>query len=314
MKKWNWLALLLAAILCFGFPLSALGEDARPLRIVCTSFPCYDFARAVAGDQGEIQLLIKPGAEVHSYEPTPSEVLAIASCDLFVYIGGESDAWVRSILDSFGGDAPRTLRLFDCVEGIEEEEQESMTLADGHDHGAEETEYDEHIWTSPVNAAAMVRFLGDALCALRPEDAEAFAERAERYAAEIMDLDAEIRETVDSAARRELIFADRFPFLYFVREYGLDYRAAFPSCAAESEPSAKTLADLIERVRADGIPAVYTIELSSGRTAQAISEETGAKVLTMQSIQNVSEADFSAGETYLSLMRRNLEALREGLN
>ena len=314
MKKWNWLALLLAAILCIGFPLSALGEDARPLRIVCTSFPCYDFARAVAGDQGEIQLLIKPGAEVHSYEPTPSEVLAIASCDLFVYIGGESDAWVRSILDSFGGDAPRTLRFFDCVEGIEEEEQESMTLADGHDHGAEETEYDEHIWTSPVNAAAMVRFLGDALSALRPEDAEVFSERAERYAAEIMDLDDEIRKMVDSAARRELIFADRFPFLYFVREYGLDYRAAFPSCAAESEPSAKTLADLIERVRADGIPAVYTIELSSGRTAQAISEETGAKVLTMQSIQNVSEADFSAGETYLSLMRRNLEALREGLN
>ena len=314
MKKWNWLALLLAAILCFGFPLSALGEDARPLRIVCTSFPCYDFARAVAGDQGEIQLLIKPGAEVHSYEPTPSEVLAIAGCDLFVYIGGESDAWVRSILDSFGGDAPRTLRFFDCVEGIEEEEQEGMTLADGHDHGAEETEYDEHIWTSPVNAAAMVRFLGDALCALCPEDAEEFAERAERYAAEIMDLDDEIRETVDSAARRELIFADRFPFLYFVREYGLDYRAAFPSCAAESEPSAKTLADLIERVRADGIPAVYTIELSSGRTAQAISEETGAKVLTMQSIQNVSEADFSAGKTYLSLMCRNLEALREGLN
>lgn len=314
MIKWKRFALLLAMVLCATFPMSARGEGAQPLRIVCTSFPCYDFARAVAGDRGEIQLLIKPGAEVHSYEPTPSEVLSIAECDLFVYIGGESDAWVRSILDSFGNAAPRTLRFFDCIEGIEEEEKEGMTLADGHDHGAGEVEYDEHIWTSPVNAAAMVNALRDALCAIRPEAADAFAGNAERYADGIMELDGEIRATVDSAARRELIFADRFPFLYFVREYGLEYCAAFPSCAAESEPSAKTLAYLIERVKTDGIPAVYTIELSSGRTAQAISEETGAKVLTMQSIQNVSEADFSAGENYLTLMRRNLEALREGLN
>lgn len=314
MKMKNLLAMAMAVILCIGFPACALGAGEQPLRIVCTSFPCYDFARAVAGTEGEIQLLIKPGAEVHSYEPTPAEVLSIAECDLFVYVGGESDAWVHSILDSFGNDAPGTLRFFDCVEGIEEDTQEEMSLEDGHEHGSEGTQYDEHIWTSPVNAAAMVRFLKDALSDIRPEAAETFAENAERYAGEIMEIDSEIREVVNSAARRELIFADRFPFLYFVREYGLDYSAAFPSCAAESEPSAKTLAHLIERVKADGIPVVYTIELSSGRTAQAIAEETGVKVLTMQSIQNVSESDFSAGETYLGLMRRNLEALREGLN
>ena len=313
MKKNFWQAVLLLIVLCVAFPACAYGENARPLRIVCTSFPCYDFARAVAGGE-EIQLLIKPGAEVHSYEPTPAEVLSIAQCDLFVYIGGESDAWVRSILESFGSDAPQTLRFFDCVEAIEEEEQEEMTFAGGHDHDEDGAEYDEHIWTSPVNAAAMVGALRDALCEICPERSDAYSVNAEAYIGEIMEIDSAFREVVDGAARRELIFADRFPFLYFVREYGLSYSAAFPYCAAESEPSAKTLAYLIERVREDGIPAIYTIELSSGRTAQAISEETGAEILTMQSVQNVSEADFSAGESYISLMRRNLEALREGLN
>lgn len=300
-------ALLLALALCMGVACAEAGG----LSIVCTSFPCYDLARAIAGERAEIRLLIKPGAEVHSFEPTPADVLAIADCDLFLYIGGESDAWVLDILESFGEDAPRALRFFDCVEALEEEEVEGMTVSGAHEH---EHEYDEHIWTSPVNAAAMLDTLEAELCEIDASGAEAYRARAAAYRAEIMEIDAQIREIVDGAARRELIFADRFPFLYFAREYGLDYYAAFPSCAAESEPSAKTLAFLIERVRADGVPAVYTIELSSGKTAKAICEETGAKQLCLHSIQTLSEADFSAGETYVSLMRRNVEALREGLN
>lgn len=310
------LKLSLALLLALALSACAAGvseSDAAKLSIVCTSFPCYDFARAVAGVAAEIRLLIKPGAEVHSYEPTPTDVLEIAQCDLFVYVGGESDVWVEDILASFEDDAPQTLRFFDCVEALEEEEKEGMTLPGegGQDDGVE---YDEHIWTSPVNAAAMVGAMRDALCALRPEQSTAFEGSAQAYIDRIMEIDAEFRAVVDSADRREMIFADRFPFLYFAREYGLDYYAAFPSCAAESEPSAKTLAFLIDRVRRDGIPAVYTIELSSGRTAQAIADETGAKILTFYSAQNLSETDFAAGETYVSLMERNVAVLQEGLN
>ena len=299
-------ALLLALTACaLGTAHAAEGKRS----IVCTSFPCYDIARAVAGDRAEIQLLIKPGAEVHSFEPTPSDILSLAGCDLFAYVGGESDAWVTDILSSFGGDAPRTLRFFDCVEGIEAE----------HDHGAEhehhdEVEYDEHIWTSPVNACAMVNAMADALCEIDAENEALYRENASAYISEIEALDAQIRDVVANAARREVIFADRFPLLYFAREYGLDWCAAFPSCSSESEPSAKTIAALIDQVVMDKIPVIYVLELSNGRTAQAISAETGAQVRTFYSMQNVTESDFAAGETYVSLMQRNIAALQEGLN
>lgn len=293
---------LAAALLLSGTALAGETPD-----IVCTNFPCYDFARAVTGGMANLHLLIKPGAEVHSYEPTPADIIAIADCDLFIYIGGESDAWVEDILSSFGDDAPDTLRMFDCVEVVEE--------ADDHEHdGTHEHEYDEHIWTSPVNAQKMVRAIADKLADDFPQYGDDWSANADSYIDEIGKLDAQFRDVVSQAARREMIFADRFPFLYFVREYGLDYVSAFASCASESEPSAKVMMDLIDRVRSDGVSAIYTIELSGGKTARAIAEETGAEILCFHSIQNVSESDFSAGETYLTLMTRNLEALKEGLN
>lgn len=294
-------------VLCivFVFSFSGFALAGEYPNVVCTSFPCYDFARAVMGDKvGSLEMLIKPGAEVHSYEPTPADIMAIAGCDLFIYVGGESDAWVEDILSSFGSDAPKSLRLINCVEQIEAEHGHE------HDHG----EYDEHIWTSPVNAACLVQAVADALCESHGWFADSWQANADAYIAEIEALDRQFRDVAEGAVRREMIFADRFPFLYFAKEYGLDYVSAFPSCAAESEPSAKTMMQLIERVKKDGVPVIYTIELSSGKTARTISEETGAKILTFHSVQNLTEADFNAGETYLSLMQRNLEAMREGLN
>ena len=310
------LALLAALVLAASLAgcargISEAGETGP--RIVCTSFPCYDFARAVLGSDAGLTLLIKPGAEVHSYEPAPPDVRAIAECDLFICIGGESDVWADDVLATFGADAPRQLRLIDSVEAVEEQEIEGMTVhAEAGDSG--EIEYDEHVWTSPVNAERMVAAVRDALCALLPERSGELEANARAYLDEIADIDAQLRALVDGAARRELVFGDRFPFLYLAREYGLTCWAAFPSCAAESEPSARTLAFLIEKIREDGIPAVYQIELSRGLTAQTIAEETGAQVLTLQSAQNLSEADFAAGATYVSLMRENIEALRKGLN
>lgn len=280
---------------------------AERLSVVTTDFPCYDFARQVAGERADVTMLIKPGAEVHAYDPTPSDILAIGGADLFVCVGGESDAWVEGILGSFGGDAPATLRLMDFVDDLIEEDGD-----DGHAH--EGPEYDEHIWTAPSNAAKMVAAIGEALGGVDPENAGAYAAAAGEYIAQIEALDAEIASVVDNGARRELIFADRFPFLYFARAYGLEYLAAFPSCTADTEPSAQTVMALIERVAGGGIPAVYTIELSTQSIARTVAEETGAEILTMQSCQTVSQADFDAGATYVSLMRENVEALRKGLN
>ena len=301
-KMKNILSLLLVVLLML--PACALAAD--DLSIVCTSFPCYDFARAVLGDADDIRLLIKPGSEVHSYEPTPADVLAIAGCDLLVYVGGESDAWVRDILSSFGDEAPETLRFFDCIEALQESEH-------AHDHDAQ-AEYDEHIWTSPVNAMAMVSALEERLAQLNPDEAELYAANAGAYTAEIEQIHNEILSVLETAGRREMIFADRFPFLYFAREYGISWQAAFDSCSSESEPSAKTMMALIDHILRSDVPVVYTIELSSQKTAKTIADETGVEICTFHSIQNVTEEDFSAGESYLTLMRKNVEALRKGLN
>lgn len=276
------------------------------ISIVCTSFPCYDFARAVAGESAQVRLLIKPGAEVHSYEPTPADVLAIADCDLFVYVGGESDTWVEDILDTFGEDGPRQLRFFDCVEALEEAEHEGE-----HDHAAE---YDEHIWTSPKNAVRMVKAMQDELCAIMPGMSEKLQANAQAYIDQIEEIDAAFERVVESGKRREMIFADRFPFLYFAKEYDIEWYAAFDSCSSESEPSAKTMMELLNRILEDDIPVVYTIELSNEKTAKAIADETGVEICTFYSVQNVTEADFSAGESYVSLMLKNVAALERGLN
>ena len=294
-----------AIIMCICLVCSlSISFAENKLSIVCTSFPCYDFVRAVAGEHANIQLLIKPGAEVHSFEPTPAHVMAIADCDLFVYVGGESDAWVLDILESFGKEAPQTLRFFDCVEAIETE----------HEHDHDDHVYDEHIWTLPRNASIMISALENALCSIDEEYSAEYSANAHAYQAEIAKIDEEITGVLNQAARREMIFADRFPFLYFADAYDIEWYAAFESCSSESEPSAKTIAQLIDRIIRDDIPVVYKLELSSGKTAQTIMEETGAKVLVFHSIQNVSEDEFAAGESYVSLMRKNIEALKEGLN
>ena len=280
---------------------------AQAAEIVTTSFPCYDFARQIAGDAAQVRMLIRPGTEVHSYEPTPADILAIGDSDLFVAIGGESDAWIDGILGSMGGGAPRSIFLMDSVEALEEEEVEG----DEHHH---ETELDEHIWTSPKNALKMLRALETAMCEAIPGQAEAFHANADAYAAQIADIDARLTEMIGNAKRREVIFADRFPFLYLAHDYGLTYEAAFSSCTSETEPSAQTLVRLIRAIQADGIPAVYTIEMSNGAIARTLAEETGVEILSMHSAQTVTQAEFDAGESYVSLMEKNLAALERGLN
>ena len=302
MKKIIALTAVCLAVMLGGF---AMAEE---LQIVTTSFPCYDFARQVAGENAQVTMLIRPGTEVHAYEPTPADILTIGGADLFIYIGGESDVWADDILASFGGDAPQCVRLMESVEALEEEHAE----AEAHDHG--ELELDEHIWTSPKNAVQMVRAVESALCAARPEAAEEFHANAEVYAGEIEQIDQALEQIAANGARRELVFADRFPFLYMAHDYGLSYCAAFSSCTTDTEPSAQTMVKLIETIQKDGIPVVYTIEMSTGAIARTLAEETGVEVLELHSVQTVRQSEFDAGETYVSLMWKNLAAIEKGLN
>ena len=309
------LALTLAVGLC-GCADRQKAEDGR-LQVVCSVFPYYDFARQIGGDDVDVTLLVAAGKETHSFEPTPLDVITLSQADVFLYNGGESEAWVDDILSAAGENIAVTLPLMSQVSALAEEWAEGMEGAhDEHDHethDSDDIEYDEHVWTSPVLAKALCRAICDALCQADPAHQEDYQARLTDYLAQLDQLDAAFREVVEAGHRRLLVFGDRFPLLYFCKEYGLDYRAAFHGCASDTEPSLATLKYLIDKVEDEKIPVVYTIELSSRKVADAIAETTGAKVLTFHSCQTVSRAEFDGGATYLSLMERNVKALREGL-
>ncbi len=309
------LALTLAVGLC-GCADRQKVEDGR-LQVVCSVFPYYDFARQIGGDDVDVTLLVAAGKETHSFEPTPLDVITLSQADVFLYNGGESEAWVDDILSAAGENIAVTLPLMPQVSALAEEWAEGMEGAhDEHDHethDSDDIEYDEHVWTSPVLAKALCQAICDALCQADPAHREGYQARLTDYLAQLDGLDAAFREVVEAGHRRLLVFGDRFPLLYFCKEYGLDYRAAFHGCASDTEPSLATLKYLIDKVEDEEIPVVYTIELSSRKVADAIAETTGAKVLTFHSCQTVSRTEFDGGATYLSLMEQNVEALREGL-
>ncbi len=288
------------------------GADDGKLNIVTTIFPPYDFARAVAGGKADVTMLIDPGAEVHSYDPTPGDMIAIESCDMFIYIGGENEAWVDTVLESLNTEGMTILRLMDYVTPVEEETVEGMQAAEKE--GAEqEAEYDEHIWTSPRNAISMINAIADALGAIDSANAAVYAQNAQNYTAQIASVDEQIKTIVDKALRKLIIVADRFPFRYLVEEFGLDYYAAFNGCSSESDVSAGTLAFLIDKVKEYGVKYVYYIEFSNQQVAKAVCEQTGAQMLLLHSCHNVTRNDFDAGVTYLSLMQGNAINLEKGL-
>ncbi len=306
-------------------PGTAGSEDSGKIRAVATIFPQYDFLRQIGGDHLELTMLLKPGAESHSFEPTPADMITVSQSDLFVYVGGDSDAWVETILESVDVSEKEIVTLMDCVETVAEEDVEGMeTHGHAHDHededptaadgDHEEAEQDEHVWTSPRNAVRIVEKLRDALIAVDPENAGDYTQNAADYIDRLNRLNQEFQETVDTAKRHTILLGDRFPFRYLADAYGLDYYAAFPGCSSESEASAKTIAFLIDKVKEEKIPVVFSIELSNEKMTDSICEATGATKLQLHSCHNVTRDDFEQGITYLDLMERNVQALKEALN
>ena len=307
-------ALALSLAGCGGEPV----EEDTGISVVATVFAPYDFARELVGDNGTVSMLLPPGSEAHSYEPTPKDIIEIQNCDVFIYVGGVSDAWVEDVLESVG-EGVRAVTLMDCVELLEEETVEGMESEEGghdhagHDHG-NEAEYDEHVWTSPRNAKLICEKIAAALCEADPDNAAEYQSNLSNYSAELDRLDAAFEQIVADGARDTLIFADRFPLLYFARAYGLEYYAAFPGCSEDAEPSAATVAFIIDKVREEEIPVVFHVELANEDMADIVCDETGAAKRQFNACHNVTRAQFNDGVTYLDLMWENTTVLKEALS
>ena len=289
-------------------------SKAKSLTVVTSMFPQYDFARAVTGDKSDLTMLLKPGSESHSYEPTPKDMKKIQDADLFIYTGGENDVWADTLLESLGTKAPHTLKLLELVDAVEEEIIEGMTAEDEEEHDEDESELDEHVWTSPLNAIKIVHAVCDEVCKIDEENASFYKANASAYISQIENLDEQFSSITQNAKRNVIVFGDRFPLRYFADTYGLSYYAAFPGCATDVEASAATIKFLINKVKNENIPVVFTIEFSNGKIADTLCESTGARKLEFHSCHNVSADDLKKGETYVSIMQRNVSALEAALN
>ena len=318
---------ILALLLALWIPAAVLSGCApqddsaasNKLNIVTTIFPAYDWVREILGDEtdrAEITMLLDSGVDLHSYQPTVDDIVKISDCDLFLYVGGESDGWVDDALKNAPNKERKVIRLLDVlgdsakaeetVEGMQEEE---------HDH-EEEAEYDEHIWLSLKNAQVLVAAISKALQETDPARKDAYAANAAAYAEKLSALDGEYRAAVDSGKYKTLLFGDRFPFRYLADDYGLDYYAAFPGCSAETEASFETVSFLAGKMDALGLPCVLTIEGTQHKIAETIVQNTAQKnqqVLTMDSMQAVTANDAASGVSYLSIMEKNLSVLKKAL-
>lgn len=306
------LALILAALVSGCSDPPPAPADNEKINVVTTIFAPYDFVREIAGDSVNLKMLLPPAAETHSFDPSPKDIKDIKNADIFIYVGGESDDWVRDILASTDTSDMTVISLTELVETVEEEHVEGMQV-DEHE-SEEEKDLDEHVWTSPKNAIKIVDGIYSALVNADPANAERYTARRGEYTAELEKLDRKFEDLMAGASRRTIVVGDRFALRYFADAYGLEYYAAFPGCSTESKASIKTITFLIDKVADEHIPVVFYAELSNQETADTIVEGSDAKKLLLHAVHNVSKDEFESGVGYLGLMEQNLENLREALN
>lgn len=289
---------LLCVLLLCGCAGTGDIKQSEKLTVVTTIFPLYDFARAIGGENISVRMLIKPGAEVHSYDPLPSDMRAVYDSDLFLYIGGESDKWVNNLID---GTKANSLALIDTIE------HNHQHTHHGHNHA------DEHIWTSPDNAVLMLKEICESMIKIDGKNADIYTKNCDEYIKEINLASKEISNTVSQYKNPFILVADRFPFGFFAKQYGIEYEAAFDGCAVSTDISLKTMSRLTETIKQNKIKTVFCTELSSKNIANALKEELGVQIIELHSAHNVTLDDFVNGITYADIMRRNNSALERGL-
>ena len=308
------------------------GKETGKIKIVTTIFPEYDWVMGILGDhadKAEVTMLLDNGVDMHSYQPTVDDILKISDCDLFIYVGGESDEWVDNALQEATNQDMVAINLLEVlgssvkeeevVEGMQEEdehEHEDAGDEDEHEHEEGEPEYDEHVWLSLRNASTLVQSISDAIIRIDPGSAEDYKNNATAYIDKLNALDNEYSSAVSNASFNTLLFGDRFPFRYLTDDYGLEYYAAFVGCSAETEASFETITFLSQKVDELGLPAVMTIEGADHKIAETIVRNTQSKdqkILTMDSMQSTTSKDVANGTSYLSVMENNLSVLKEAL-
>ena len=326
------LPILLASFL-MGVGLSACSAPSLnndKLEIVTTIFPEYDWTREILGKNpanAEVTMLLDNGIDLHSYQPTAQDLLKISDCDLFIYVGGESDEWVERALEQSTNKDMVVINLLESLgdKAKEEEVKEGMQGEEEHDHDhedhdheeeEEEVEYDEHVWLSLKNASAICETIEKGIEKIDPANASTYKENLASYKAKLNSLDTDYKAAVDASAIKTLVFGDRFPFRYMVDDYGLDYYAAFVGCSAETEASFETIVFLAGKIDELGLHSVLTIEGNDHRIAETVIANTTAKnqkILTMNSLQSTTSRDVTNGTSYLTVMTENLNPLKEAL-
>ena len=301
---------------------STAGTQQDKMKIVTTIFPEYDWVKQILGSQAEnadVIMLLDNGVDLHSYQPTADDIIKISDCDLFVYVGGESDGWAEDALKEATNSERKVIDLLEVLGSRVKEEEvvEGMEADEDDEEGENEgPEYDEHVWLSLKNAETLCGAISEALQQIDPEHSSTYAANTAAYTQKLAELDAGYQAAVDAAAYKSVLFGDRFPFRYLADDYGLTYYAAFAGCSAETEASFATISFLANKIDELGLPCVLTIEGAQHKIAETIVQNTAAKnqkVLTMDSMQGTTAKDVNNGTTYLSIMEQNLCVLKEAL-
>lgn len=311
--------LLITAMLLCSCSMPAAPQGG--LKIVCTTFAQYDFIKNILGSEENLILLNKNGADMHGFEPTAKDIIEIRTASLFVYVGGTSDKWVEKAVNATENPDLKAVAMTDFVDTLTLEDVETLEFGShhehnhaehGHDHSPDEA--DEHIWLSIKNAIKIVNGLCEEICAINPDNADKYKANTASYVARLEVLEKDYEKIFTSSKRNVLLFADRFPFAYLTHDYGVAHLAAFTGCSSESEITAETFTHLIEHTKELSLPCILALDGSDGKTAKTVSDATGAKVLTVDSLQTVSETDIKNGATYYDTMLKNLEIFKEALN
>ncbi|MBQ9278160.1 MAG: zinc ABC transporter substrate-binding protein [Lachnospiraceae bacterium] len=298
-----------------------LKSDSDKLKIVVTIFPEYDWVNVILGDKAEdaeVTMLLDNGVDLHSFQPTAADIATIATCDVFIYVGGESDTWVKDALSEATNKDMKVIDLLDVLgDSVKEEEAvEGMEAEEEEEEDEEEVEYDEHVWLSLRNAQILVKEISEVLGEADPENKDTYTKNADAYIEQLDSLDNDYKIVVDNASTDTVLFGDRFPFRYLVDDYGLKYYAAFSGCSAETEASFETVVFLAEKIDELDLNTVLIIENSSDSIAKTIIENTTSKdqqILSLNSMQGTTSKDVEAGATYLSIMKENLDVLNEAI-
>lgn len=317
---------LAVAVFMVGCKGNDLPVDNGKLKIVTTIFPEYDWVKQIAGDSNnlDITFLMKNGGDLHSYSPSAEDILKISSCDMLVYVGGESDKWIEEILENSVNSNIKTINLMnvlgekakeeELVEGMEDDDHDDH---DDHDDDDAELEYDEHVWLSLDNARLFVKSITENLCAIDSENAGTYKANCEKYLSQLDALDDEYEEVIENSKYKTLIFADRFPFRYLTDDYDLSYYAAFKGCSAETEASFETITFLANKADELNLPRILTIDGSDGKIAKTVvatSKNKDRMIYSLDSLQSVTDNEVQSGKTYIKAMESNLEILKKALN